>query len=659
MAVSVNLREVFPSDSQSNLTEKLNFNFNQLLLLGLGLKGDKGDKGDTGPIGPIGLTGVAGQRGSIAYAVQNTTAPTDSANTATLANSIDGDMFINTTKIYVKGATVSGTWDQIVDFASLVNAQSLQDPYKVIQLGLGAGSTTSKHAKYLRTKGVDSNNTALASTHPQYYTGSQPDNTQLVLSNFDESKTYRISNGALVSNSGSTDDTFSYTALQKIVAYLPSTLVGYRHQLELGSVDGDSVSVGGSSQYYVLTPTEQNLKFRKYRVTNASVTGGLYNRAELDLSGLAGNSNSMNGEIAFITNKRDTNGATVMELGVSNSEILTVKYPAAGLTLDGLYMAKGTFQAGLGLKSDDSTTLLLKTTTANVRVNDLIVNQATAGITIGHAVPASKWISLGSTIKVQNSRVIAGIPFPATQSLVSDVNTLDDYREGTWTPSISMSATIPTGTHFSPTGWSTTAAAGTYVKIGQAVFYTFTISVKAESSATSFASALSLGLTAQAAVTPGTETPYFRIQGFPNWAPIDAENHCEISMYAASSTLPTLREADITTSITVNGTPTTFTMYPIVPKTAYAKLDCLNFGSIQNSNWQAAFILYGHKYQSSGRVDSVASRLTPYDFLATSGNASFVRIVGSGYYFTNMGACTDPYTQAPANNGGGGQIGGF
>lgn len=659
MAVSVNLREVFPSDSQSNLTEKLNFNFNQLLLLGLGLKGDKGDKGDTGPIGPVGLTGAAGQRGSIAFAVQNTSTPTDSANTSTLANSIDGDMFINTTKIYVKGATVSGTWDQIVDFASLVNAQSLQDPYKVIQLGLGSGSTTSKHAKFLRTKGVDSNNTALASTHPQYYTGTQPDNTQLVLSNFDEAKTYRISNGSLVSNSGSSDSTFEYTALQTIVAYLPSTLVNYRHQFELGSVDGDSVTVGGNSQYYVLTPSEQNLKFRKYRVTNNSVTGGLYNRAELDLSGLAGNTNSMNGEIALITNKRDTNGATVMELGVSNSEILTVKYPAAGLTLDGLYMAKGTFQAGIGLKSDDATTLLVKTTTANVRVNDLIVNQATAGITVGHAVPASKWVSLGSAIKVQNSRVIAGIPFPAVQSLVSDVNTLDDYREGTWTPSISMSTTIPTGTHFSPSGWSTTGAAGTYVKIGQVVFYTFTIKVKAESSATSFASALSLGLSTQSSVTPGSETPYMRIQGFPNWSPIDADNHCEISMYATSATLPTLRETDVTTSITVSGTPTTFTLYPIVPKTAYAKMDCLNFGTIQNGNWQAAFILYGHKYQSSGRIDSVASRLTPYDFLATSGNASFVTIIGSGYYFTNMTACSDPTQSTGSTTGGGAPIGGF
>jgi hypothetical protein len=36
MSVSVNLQEVFSSDSQVNLTQKINFNFNQLLTLGLG-----------------------------------------------------------------------------------------------------------------------------------------------------------------------------------------------------------------------------------------------------------------------------------------------------------------------------------------------------------------------------------------------------------------------------------------------------------------------------------------------------------------------------------------------------------------------------------------------------------------------------------------------
>jgi hypothetical protein len=49
-----------------------------------------------------------------------------------------------------------------------------------------------------------------------------------------------------------------------------------------------------------------------------------------------------------------------------------------------------------------------------------------------------------------------GITFPATQSASSDANTLDDYEEGTWTPSVGGTATYLEQT-------------GTYVKIGKTV----------------------------------------------------------------------------------------------------------------------------------------------------------------------------------------------
>ena len=52
-----------------------------------------------------------------------------------------------------------------------------------------------------------------------------------------------------------------------------------------------------------------------------------------------------------------------------------------------------------------------------------------------------------------------GITFPATQSASSDANTLDDYEEGTWTPSDGSGA-----------GLSITFNNATYVKIGQMVY---------------------------------------------------------------------------------------------------------------------------------------------------------------------------------------------
>ena len=51
----------------------------------------------------------------------------------------------------------------------------------------------------------------------------------------------------------------------------------------------------------------------------------------------------------------------------------------------------------------------------------------------------------------------AGITFPASQSASSDANTLDDYEEGTWTPSIGGNATY-------------IVQSGYYRKIGSLVF---------------------------------------------------------------------------------------------------------------------------------------------------------------------------------------------
>jgi hypothetical protein len=65
----------------------------------------------------------------------------------------------------------------------------------------------------------------------------------------------------------------------------------------------------------------------------------------------------------------------------------------------------------------------------------------------------------------------AGITFPATQSASSDANTLDDYEEGTWTPT-------------SPVALSTTSAF--YQKIGNTVFLNGFIDIGSNSNGASF-----------------------------------------------------------------------------------------------------------------------------------------------------------------------------
>jgi hypothetical protein len=93
----------------------------------------------------------------------------------------------------------------------------------------------------------------------------------------------------------------------------------------------------------------------------------------------------------------------------------------------------------------------------------------TAGNTISFtqamALNASGGLQTLNTIGVGNatpSTSGAGITFPATQSASSNANTLDDYEEGTWTPSLGGTAVYDIRT-------------GTYTKIGNVVTITGSI----------------------------------------------------------------------------------------------------------------------------------------------------------------------------------------
>ena len=90
----------------------------------------------------------------------------------------------------------------------------------------------------------------------------------------------------------------------------------------------------------------------------------------------------------------------------------------------------------------------------------------TAGETIATTLSvtgASTFTGTGkfaTTIGVGNATPAAsgsGITFPATQSASSDANTLDDYEEGTWTPTAGGTSTYST-------------QSGQYVKIGKLVY---------------------------------------------------------------------------------------------------------------------------------------------------------------------------------------------
>lgn len=90
----------------------------------------------------------------------------------------------------------------------------------------------------------------------------------------------------------------------------------------------------------------------------------------------------------------------------------------------------------------------------------------------------------GTLIAKDASNIIAvsGVQFPATQSASADANTLDDYEEGTWTPTL---------TSFGGTGLS---ASGTYIKVGRIVTIFVSITGTAVTT-TNITSTISLAIT--------------------------------------------------------------------------------------------------------------------------------------------------------------------
>jgi hypothetical protein len=69
-----------------------------------------------------------------------------------------------------------------------------------------------------------------------------------------------------------------------------------------------------------------------------------------------------------------------------------------------------------------------------------------------------------------------GIAFPATQSASTDANTLDDYEEGTFTPTLTFGG--------GSTGITYNAQVGRYTKVGRLVTVSFTIQLTNKGSST-------------------------------------------------------------------------------------------------------------------------------------------------------------------------------
>ena len=124
-------------------------------------------------------------------------------------------------------------------------------------------------------------------------------------------------------------------------------------------------------------------------------------------------------------------------------------------------------------------------TVANTQITGNITSsQITSNPTLYGNVSVTGVIGVGGATPSTSG---SGITFPATQVASSNANTLDDYEEGTWTPSLSY---VTPGT----ASFTYSTQSGAYVKVGNIVTIRFMVRLTAFSKGTASGEMLITGL---------------------------------------------------------------------------------------------------------------------------------------------------------------------
>jgi hypothetical protein len=207
-----------------------------------------------------------------------------------------------------------------------------------------------------------------------------------------------------------------------------------------------------------------------------------------------------------LVNTADTSG--VLQLQTANTTAVTIDAsqnvgigtasPSQKLSVAGLISSTGRNLAAGFFNSTNVTGVIVDATSADFYTN----NAFAMGINSVGGVKVLNTLGVGNTTPSTSG---AGITFPATQSASSDANTLDDYEEGTWTPTDASGASIgitPTTSYYIKVGrlvtcWTQiqypSTANGSVAKIGGYPF--------AATSAEAFRSGTMIGYKSSATLT--------------------------------------------------------------------------------------------------------------------------------------------------------------
>jgi len=556
MAVNINLKEIFTVDNQSDLASKLNFNFNQLIALGVGQPGGKGNIGDAGGPGPIGPIGLIGKRGSVMWSIPSgiqldlsTSSPVDSA----IGDYYVGEVTVGATTyngIYTK--TIDGTvWDLVTDFDALIRSINLdQQPWAT---GIISQAPPARIAVLVKnSQGLDRNTIGFASKPTDYYLSYPPNwrlttdgsqNAQGVMFNFDPYtvKTVKsvgspglngydieVNADRLGTNISNLNTAFPYSSILSLYSFFNASdaaieadqfvdSTGYRHQLELGSVDDirEYLNSADSGANYVISPTYQNLRVRKYRLIATELPGQSAILADFNLhSNDSVTRPALNSKFTWSINKKelDQQGRnSLVQLALSNKNVESVtSNPSVALTgigLDGLHLKTTDYlsvshKIAIGFDLDSwNDSLIFKSDAENSIVGVLFdkltvtAQNEALGVTFSelglsanssanlglYASDTTKEVLIGSSpsnyaLSVKSNRLNSAVPFPISAGTVptknsADSNTLDEYQEVAFTPTVYL-GTLPTVaaglTNVNPT---ISLQSGIMTKIGNVVSF--------------------------------------------------------------------------------------------------------------------------------------------------------------------------------------------
>ena len=273
MPIRINLKEVFPSDSQDITVDKVNFNFNKLLALGVGDQGDQGIAGPQGAAGPIGLTGIQGLRGSTWFI------DSGDPNTLTFVDIIDQDLYLDTITFSVwQYDELTTLWTQVLNFSTIVNYYISLTP-SPFNRGFGILPTQDDRFITFNRRGNNYSNSTGDITRGSFNTA---DSDILLLTNFNEST---IDTALGFTNFPASSGEMFDALLKVYVNHSEGTSeVTGRYHLELGSLYLDN-SIPAESNLSLL---KHNLKvkFKKNEVTTTAIpaTNTWINIAQFSLS---------------------------------------------------------------------------------------------------------------------------------------------------------------------------------------------------------------------------------------------------------------------------------------------------------------------------------------------------------------------------------------